>query len=55
VKYWIDTEIIARPYTIDLISIGLVAEDGRFGRRTPTSWVGSFSTAAAKVNTARRR
>ena len=28
VKYWIDTEFIARPYTIDLISIGLVAEDG---------------------------
>ena len=28
-KYWIDTEFIARPYTIDLISIGLVAEDGR--------------------------
>jgi 3' exoribonuclease, RNase T-like len=29
VKYWIDTEFIARPYSIDLISIGLVAEDGR--------------------------
>jgi 3' exoribonuclease, RNase T-like len=29
VKYWIDTEFITRPYTIDLISIGLVAEDGR--------------------------
>jgi hypothetical protein len=28
-KYWIDTEFIERPYTIDLISIGLVAEDGR--------------------------
>jgi 3' exoribonuclease, RNase T-like len=28
-KYWIDTEFVARPYTIDLISIGLVAEDGR--------------------------
>ena len=25
-KYWIDTEFIERPYTIDLISIGLVAE-----------------------------
>jgi hypothetical protein len=25
-KYWIDTEFITRPYTIDLISIGL---DGR--------------------------
>jgi hypothetical protein len=29
VKYWIDTEFIARPCTIDLISIGLVAEDER--------------------------
>jgi hypothetical protein len=28
-KYWIDTEFIERPSTIDLISIGLVAEDGR--------------------------
>jgi hypothetical protein len=28
-KYWIDTEFIARPFTIDLVSIGLVAEDGR--------------------------
>jgi hypothetical protein len=28
-KYWIDTEFIATPYTIDLISVGLVAEDGR--------------------------
>jgi 3'-5' exoribonuclease-like protein len=28
-KYWIDTEFIERPCTIDLISIALVAEDGR--------------------------
>ena len=28
-RYWIDTEFIQRPYTIDLISLGLVAEDGR--------------------------
>jgi hypothetical protein len=28
-KYWIDTEFIERPHTIDLISIGLVAEDSR--------------------------
>jgi hypothetical protein len=28
-EYWIDTEFIQRPYTIDLISIGLVAEDAR--------------------------
>ena len=28
-KYWIDTEFIAKPYTIDLVSIGIAAEDGR--------------------------
>ena len=28
-KYWIDTEYIAKPYTIDLVSVGIVAEDGR--------------------------
>jgi len=28
-KYWLDTEFIEYPYTIDLISIGIVAEDGR--------------------------
>ncbi len=28
-KYWLDTEFIARPFTIDLISIGLVADNGR--------------------------
>ncbi len=28
-KYWIDTEFIERPFTIDLISVGLVAEDGK--------------------------
>jgi hypothetical protein len=29
VKYWLDTEFIAQPFAIDLVSIGLVAEDGR--------------------------
>jgi hypothetical protein len=28
-KYWIDTEFIAGRYAIDLVSIGVVAEDGR--------------------------
>ena len=28
-KYWIDTEFIEQPCTLDLISIALVAEDGR--------------------------
>ncbi len=28
-KYWIDTEFIAKPFAIDLVSVGLVAEDGR--------------------------
>jgi hypothetical protein len=29
VRYWLDTEFIERPCTIDLVSIGIVAEDGR--------------------------
>ena len=28
-KYWIDTEFIAHPFILDLVSIGVVAEDGR--------------------------
>lgn len=28
-KFWFDTEFVERPCTIDLISIGIVAEDGR--------------------------
>jgi hypothetical protein len=28
-KYWMDTEFIERVHSLDLISIGLVAEDGR--------------------------
>ncbi|RBP02540.1 uncharacterized protein DUF5051 [Roseiarcus fermentans] len=28
-KYWIDTEFIAKPFTIDLVSVAVVAEDGR--------------------------
>ena len=28
-KYWFDTEFITRPQVLDLISIGMVAEDGR--------------------------
>jgi 3' exoribonuclease, RNase T-like len=28
-KYWMDTEFIERMHSLDLISIGLVAEDGR--------------------------
>jgi len=40
VKYWIDTEFIERPYAIDLISIGLVAEDGRefYAESTEVDW-----------------
>jgi hypothetical protein len=29
VKYWLDTEFIDRPGVLDLISVGMVAEDGR--------------------------
>lgn len=28
-RYWLDTEFIERPCTIDLISIGIVSQDGR--------------------------
>lgn len=28
-RYWLDTEFIEYPCTIDLISVGIVAEDGR--------------------------
>jgi hypothetical protein len=28
-KYFLDTEFIEQPNTIELISIGIVAEDGR--------------------------
>lgn len=28
-RYWFDTEFLERPCTIDLVSIGIVAEDGR--------------------------
>jgi 3' exoribonuclease, RNase T-like len=39
-KYWLDTEFIARPYTIDLISIGVVAENGRefYAESNETDW-----------------
>jgi hypothetical protein len=39
-KYWLDTEFIARPYTIDLISIGIGAEDGRelYAESNETDW-----------------
>jgi hypothetical protein len=29
VKYFLDTEFISQPFKVDLISIGIVAEDGR--------------------------
>jgi hypothetical protein len=39
-RYWIDTEFIARPFAVDLISIGLVAEDGRefYAESNQTDW-----------------
>jgi hypothetical protein len=39
-KYWLDTEFIARPFTIDLISIGVVAENGRefYAESNETDW-----------------
>ena len=40
VKYWPDTEFIAQPFTIDLISIGMVAEEGRefYAESNQTEW-----------------
>ena len=39
-KYFIDTEFIDQPYTVDLISIALVAEDGReyYAESDETDW-----------------
>ena len=39
-KYWLDTEFIARPFIIDLISIGVVAENGRefYAESNETDW-----------------
>src|SRR3978361_1352995 len=39
-KYWIDTEFIENPYTIDLISVGVVAEDGRefYAESSEVNW-----------------
>jgi hypothetical protein len=55
VKYWIDTEFIVRPYTID----GLVAEDGRefYAESREPDWskasLGTLRTSAPN-STARR-
>ncbi len=40
-KYWIDTEFIAKSNTIDLISIGVVAEDGRefYAESSEVDWL----------------
>jgi hypothetical protein len=39
-RYWFDTEFIERPCTIDLISIGIIAEDGRefYAESNETDW-----------------
>lgn len=39
-KYWIDTEFIEHPFTIDLISVGVVAEDGRefYAESSEVNW-----------------
>jgi 3' exoribonuclease, RNase T-like len=60
--YRLDTEFIERPYTIDLISVGLVAEDGRefyaesseVDRTTASQWTlqsaGSSSTTSTRFS-----
>lgn len=42
-KYWLDTEFIERPYAVDLVSIGLVAEDGRefYAESSEVEWAGA--------------
>jgi 3' exoribonuclease, RNase T-like len=42
-KYWLDTEFIEHPFKIDLISIGLVAEDGRefYAESSEVDWTNS--------------
>lgn len=42
-KYFLDTEFIERPSTIDLISIGIVSEDGReyYAINTQCNWLGA--------------
>jgi hypothetical protein len=44
-KYWIDTEFIERPFSIDLISIGIVAEDGRefYAESSEVDWAKASS------------
>ncbi len=49
-KYWIDTEFIERPCTIDLISAGLVAEDGH--RQPPSRLsapIGGYADALTDI------
>jgi hypothetical protein len=50
-KYWIDTEFIARPFMIDLISIGLVAENGRefYAESNETDWLKASPWTLANV------
>ncbi|MEJ0005829.1 MAG: 3'-5' exoribonuclease [Steroidobacteraceae bacterium] len=50
-KYWIDTEFIERPFTIDLISIGLVAEDGRefYAESSEVDWARASRWTLATV------
>ena len=51
-KYWIDTEFIERPYAIDLISVGLGAEDGR-ELYAESSEVGPDAPAGSRVKVIR--
>lgn len=39
-RYWLDTEFIEEPGTVDLISIGIVAEDGRefYAESSEVNW-----------------
>lgn len=50
-KYFLDTEFIERPCTIDLISIGIVCEDGRefYAESSEVDWSAASDWVLANV------
>ena len=50
-KHWLDTEFIARPFTIDLISVGMGAEDGRefYAESSEVDWSKANAWTLANV------
>ena len=50
-KYWIDTEFVAHPFVLDLVSIGVVAEDGRefYAESSEVDWARASPWTLAHV------